>query len=56
MDEMYKVYASKDDVNNALVQSGNLPVVTTDNNGAFLRVVNGVWAVDNIPNAEEASF
>ena len=33
-----------------------LPVVTIDNNGAFLRVVNGAWAIDTISIAEEASF
>lgn len=33
-----------------------LPAVTTDNNGQFLRVVDGVWAAATVPNAEEASF
>lgn len=33
-----------------------LPSVTTDNNGAFLRVVNGAWAMDMISNAEGVSF
>ena len=33
-----------------------LPSVTTDHNGAFLRVVNGTWAVNFIPNAEEGMF
>lgn len=36
--------------------TGNLPPVTADNNGSFLRVVNGAWAIDSIPTAEEASF
>lgn len=38
------------------VVSSNLPPVTADNNGSFLRVVNGAWAIDSIPTAEEASF
>lgn len=33
-----------------------LPTVTADNNGAFLRVVDGAWAATTLPNAEEASF
>jgi hypothetical protein len=33
-----------------------LPTVTTDNNGAFLRVVDGKWEAVTVPNAEEASF
>lgn len=33
-----------------------LPVVTADNNGAFLRVVNGAWAAATLENAEEVSF
>jgi hypothetical protein len=33
-----------------------LPHVTTDDNGAFLRVADGKWAAVMIPNAEEATF
>lgn len=33
-----------------------LPTVTTENNGDFLRVVNGAWVASTVPNAEEASF
>lgn len=33
-----------------------LPKVTTENNGAFLRVVNGIWAAASVNNAEEVSF
>ena len=33
-----------------------LPSVTTNNNGDFLRVVNGAWVASTVPNAEEASF
>lgn len=34
----------------------SLPTVTAENNGAFLQVVDGVWAVSSITNAEEVSF
>lgn len=30
-----------------------LPEVDSSNNGAFLRVVNGTWAVASVPKAEE---
>lgn len=33
-----------------------LPAVTADNNGAFLRVVEGVWAASTLESAEEVSF
>lgn len=33
-----------------------IPSPTADNNGQFLRVVNGVAAWSTVPNAEEASF
>ena len=33
-----------------------LPNVTENNNGQFLRVVNGAWAADTIPSAGGASF
>ena len=33
-----------------------LPEVTAENNGSFLRVVDGKWAVASIANAEGASF
>ena len=33
-----------------------VPVVTTENNGAFLRVVNGAWAIATVPNAEGVTF
>jgi hypothetical protein len=36
--------------------AAGLPDVTDDSNGAFLRVVNGVWAVANLENAEEVAF
>lgn len=30
--------------------------VTSDDNGKFLRVVDGVWAADTVPNANGVSF
>lgn len=33
-----------------------LPAVTATDNGKFARVVNGAWAADAVPTAEEASF
>ena len=33
-----------------------LPTVTTDNNGDFLRVVDGAWAAVAVGTAEETSF
>lgn len=33
-----------------------LPAVTEADNGKFARVVNGAWAADAVPTAEEASF
>lgn len=37
-------------------ESVKTPVVTADDNGKFLRVVNGAWAAATVPSAEEASF
>jgi len=34
----------------------SLPEVSTSDNGKFLRVVDGAWAVVSLPNAEEATF
>lgn len=36
--------------------NGLLPTVTTSNNGQFLRVVDGVWSADTVPNANGVSF
>ena len=33
-----------------------LPGVTTADNGKFLRVVNGAWAAEALPNAEGGAF
>ena len=41
---------------NELISKGALPLVTTEHNGQFLQVVNGVWAAAVVPVAEEASF
>jgi hypothetical protein len=37
-------------------EGSTLPTVTTDNNGSFLRVIDGAWNISSIPNAEEAEF
>lgn len=37
-------------------KGAELPTVTADNNGAFLRVVDGAWAVATIPSAEGVNF
>ena len=34
----------------------SIPPVTTENNGAFLRVVNGAWAAVQLPRVEESEF
>lgn len=39
-----------------VAQSVGTPTVTTDDNGKFLRVVDGTWTATTVPNAEEASF
>lgn len=51
----------QDDTNASSVISkkeldARVPVVTSTDNGKFLRVVNGVWAASTVPNAEEESF
>ena len=38
------------------VTIGEVPSVTTSDNGKFLRVVNGAWAVAEIDNANGVSF
>ena len=38
------------------VTISSLPAVTTADNGKFLRVVNGAWAAESIPNANGGSF
>lgn len=43
-------------VGDALAKFNGVPAVNADNNGQFLRVVNGAWAASTVPNAEEASF
>lgn len=39
-----------------LPEINNLPVVSTADNGAFLRVVNGAWAATTLPNIEDGEF
>lgn len=38
------------------IGGGGLPEITAEDEGKFLRVVNGVWCAVSIPNAEGASF
>ncbi len=33
-----------------------LPIITTSDNGKFLRVVSGAWVAATVPDAEFASF
>lgn len=40
----------------AIAQNFVQAPVTSDDNGKFLRVVDGAWAAVSVPNAEEASF
>ena len=39
-----------------ILEKSSIPAVTTDDNGKFLRVVDGVWAADGMSSAEEAIF
>ena len=43
-------------INNAIVGVNAVPSTTTDDNGKFLRVVNGVATWQTIQNAEEVTF
>ena len=36
--------------------TSGLPEVSAADNGKFMRVSNGAWAAEAVPNAEEASF
>ena len=51
-----KGLSTNDFTNEDKEKLNSIPEVTEDNEGDFLRVVNGVWAVSSIANAEEASF
>lgn len=52
------VQARKDieKINNILESLQKLPIITSDDNGKFLRVIDGSWSAATIPNAEEGSF
>ena len=41
---------------NSVLEETAIPTITTEDEGQFLRVVNGVAAWSTISNAEEASF
>lgn len=45
---------SKSEIDDIL--SNALPLVTADDNGKFLRVVDGLWAAEAIPIAEEGRY
>lgn len=45
-----------DEINERIEHAGGLPSVTADDNGKFLRVVDGVWAAEAIPIAEEGRY
>lgn len=51
-----KGLSTNDFTNEDKEKLNSIPEVTEDNEGDFLRVVNGVWAVSSIANAEEESF
>ena len=38
------------------IKNKPIPPVTTSDNGKFLRVVDGAWAVASVPSAEEVAF
>lgn len=52
----YMVIYNDDTVELSEIRYGGLPIVTTNDDGSFLRVVNGKWASVNVANAEEVSF
>ena len=53
--EVYDGSEAKD-MTEAIRNISCLPTVSSDNNGSFLRVVDGKWAISTITNAEEVSF
>ena len=48
-DELYLVDGSASN-------NSSLPTISSADNGKYLRVINGVWDLYDMPNAEEASF
>ena len=48
LDELYDILTR--------AEKNFLPTVTTDDNGKFLRVVEGIWAASEVPYAEDTKF
>lgn len=48
LDELYDILTR--------AEKNFLPTVTTDDNGKFLRVVEGIWAASEVPCAEDTKF
>ena len=51
-----KGYQTAAQVQTAISGVRQLPAVSADDNGKFLRVVSGAWAAATVPSAETASF
>ena len=48
LDELYDILTR--------AEKNFLPTVTTDDNGKFLRVVEGIWSASEVPCAENTKF
>lgn len=44
------------EIDNAVTKALALPTITSSDNGKFLKVVNGAWAVVEVPNASGVRF
>lgn len=59
-DDVYtkdEVYTKRESDNAYMSKKAKvLPSVTADDNGAFMRVVDGEWAAVELPNAEDGDF
>lgn len=49
-------YQTAAQVQTAIAAAAELPAVTASDNGKFVRVVNGAYAVQTVPAAESNSF